>query len=204
MVRGLEPVSVVGNHDLGSVGAISLERFNPDARTANEWTGGVLERDHACYIRELPTTVVSPDGDVLLVHGSPRDPVWEYVLSREQAYRSFLKLDGRLCFHGHSHSPMLFEWALEAREAGDRDAIRFTVPSDGQEIVLRQGARYLANAGSVGQPRDGDPRACYVTYSPEDHALTWHRVEYDIKAAQEMMEEAGLPVFLADRLALGR
>jgi len=204
LVSRLEAACVVGNHDLGSIGAISLERFNPDARLANEWTRGVLGELEAACIAGLATARSLLHDAALLVHGSPRDPVWEYILSPEQAYRSFLKLENRLCFHGHSHSPAVFRWPLEAQESGDRDALEFAMPSDALQIELEEGTRYLIDAGSVGQPRDGDPRACYVTFRPEEGALSFHRVEYDVQSVQKKMEEVGLPAFLSSRLAVGR
>jgi diadenosine tetraphosphatase ApaH/serine/threonine PP2A family protein phosphatase len=204
LVSGLEAAAVVGNHDLGSIGAISIERFNREARIACEWTEQVLDPSWAALIKGLDVTRVECAGEALLLHGSPRDPIWEYVLSREQAYRGFLSLENHVCFHGHSHSPAVFTWPHEAQAAGDRDALTFLVPGDGESIELRDDAGYLVNAGSVGQPRDGDPRSCYVIFEVENRLITFHRVPYDIGRTQAEMEAAGLPAFLVTRLALGR
>jgi diadenosine tetraphosphatase ApaH/serine/threonine PP2A family protein phosphatase len=198
----LGALCVSGNHDLGSLGDIDLFSFNRDARTACEWTGRVLEQAARSFLESLDSR---REGEGwVMVHASPRDPVWEYVLSKGQAYHNFLEFGERLCFHGHSHAPALFRWSLEAQEADDFSAVEVAVPRDGDEIALEDGFRFLVNVGSVGQPRDSDPRACYVIYDPDRGALEYHRVTYPVAAVQARMEELGLPTFLIERLSFGR
>lgn len=196
-LRELGAVSVAGNHDLGAVGSIGLEPFNRDARLAAEWTREVLGVPEATSIRGLPETVVEECGDYLLVHGSPRDPLWEYVLSPEQALGSFESFESRICFHGHSHIPYVYRLK-------DGEVIDSGTPADGDVVEVGAGSRLMINVGSVGQPRDGDPRACYAVYEPDRMLTTFCRVGYDVGLMQARMEEAGLPASLGKRLATGR
>jgi diadenosine tetraphosphatase ApaH/serine/threonine PP2A family protein phosphatase len=201
-VRGLGAIAVAGNHDLGSLGMIDLMSFNTYARRACEWTGEVLQGDAREYLDSLPLRK-RVDGDVLLVHGSPRDPVWEYVLNMGQALEVFGSFDERICFHGHSHSPLVFASVVE--ETGDREKpeVQPLVPGDGYRLELERGRRYLVNVGSVGQPRDGDPRACYVLFDPDEGIITYRRVTYPVAEVQAKMDEEGLPEMLSRRLAEG-
>lgn len=201
-VRGLGAIAVAGNHDLGSLGKIDLLSFNTYARRACEWTGEVLSGDARDYLDSLPLRK-RVDDDVLLVHGSPRDPVWEYVLNMGQALEVFGSFDERICFHGHSHSPLVF--ASVAGGTGDREepAAETVVPGDGYRLKLESGRRYLVNVGSVGQPRDGDPRACYVLFDQDEGIITYRRAPYPVAKVQAKMEEEGLPELLATRLADG-
>lgn len=195
-MQDLEAESVLGNHDLGSLGEISLDDFNPVARTACEWTGRNLD-ERAREIIESLEMVERPLSGVMLVHGSPREPVWEYILSRDEALSNFGSFDERICFHGHSHAPAVFTLT-------GRGEVDLTIPEDGTRIDVESDKRYLVNVGSVGQPRDGDPRACYAVFQPGEGVIRYRRVEYDIQKAQSRMEERGLPRFLIERLSVGR
>lgn len=198
-LRGIGP-TVVGNHDLGSVGEIGIERFNRDARAANTWTAQVMSEEAAAYLSGLPMSL-ELSGDVLLVHGSPTNPIWEYVLTDEQALENLTAMRARVCFHGHSHVPAVFSLG---REPGQPREIELVMPGDGQRIELDPARAYLLNVGSVGQPRDGDPRACYVIYDTADASVTYYRVPYPLDGVSRDMREAGLPSFLIQRLAAGR
>jgi diadenosine tetraphosphatase ApaH/serine/threonine PP2A family protein phosphatase len=187
---------VAGNHDLGSTGQIGLEAFNGMAREACMWTRGKLEAANRDWLDSLPLTA-EPAPGVLLVHGSFADPIWEYVLSKWRALENFRLYQQELCFHGHSHVPAVFS----CDHGGN---VEFLAPYDGMELTLEPGMRYMVNVGSVGQPRDGDPRACYVSYHPEERRLTYHRVQYPVGETQSRMELEGLPAFLAERLGYGR
>jgi diadenosine tetraphosphatase ApaH/serine/threonine PP2A family protein phosphatase len=202
LIQSLGAVAVSGNHDLGAIGSIDLWAFNNDAREACEWTGRVLEGSARTYLETLES--IGADDELLLVHGSPRDPIWEYVLSSHQAYENFLEFEQKLCFHGHSHVPAVFRWSVESQRDDDLRAIELTVPVDGDKIDIEEGYRFMINVGSVGQPRDGDPRSCYVIYDISRDKIEYHRVAYEVERVQESMEEAGLPVFLINRLAYGR
>ncbi len=187
-------LSVAGNHDLAAVGRLSLEAFNDHAAAANRWTSSQLGSERAERLRSLPLRI-ERDG-FTLVHGSPRDPVWEYVISVRIAVTSFLHFDTECCLVGHSHVPFI---CRPRRESG---AAFVEFPLD--TPVALGGGRLIVNPGGVGQPRDGDPRASYAVYDEGAGALLHHRVEYDVRATQSKMEEHGLPRFLIDRLAEGR
>jgi len=204
LVDGLDALTVLGNHDLGSVGDLDLGRFNSNARAASEWTRDVLSAGQIDLIRAFPETAVDSECDAFLVHGSPRDPVWEYVVSSEAALKNFMSFENGLCFNGHSHVPVVFEQREVTAAVDDRSGIEVIEPEDGDVFEVTEGCRYLVNAGSVGQPRDGDPRAVYILFEPPHRRFTYRRVEYDITITQRKMEEAGLPEYLARRLAIGR
>jgi predicted phosphodiesterase len=195
-VEELGAINVSGNHDLGSLGEISLLDFNVYARAACEWTGRNLEERVREYLLSLPLRQ-KPMPDFLVVHGSPRDPVWEYILSSQEAAVNFGQSSEAVCFHGHSHAPAAFVLS-------EKRKVDLVIPEDGTEIVLEDGFRYLLNVGSVGQPRDGDPRACYVIYQPGKEVVSYHRAPYPVTEVQEKMAEAGLPSILIKRLAFGR
>lgn len=187
-------VSLIGNHDWASIGRLSLEDFNPVARFASYWTTMQLSADHLQYLESLPNRLI--DREWTLVHGSPRHPVWEYVYNARIAALNFPLLDTRLCFLGHTHVQMVIT---------EDDAVANRAPHqpiDGEVLDLREG-RVMVNPGSVGQPRDGDPRAAFTIFEPEEQRVTFRRVPYPIEATQEQMRAEGLPETLASRLALG-
>lgn len=200
MLRALDTSTVAGNHDLGCTGGIDLAHFNPDARKACRWTASALDAEARSYLGSLP--LKASIGDALLVHGSPRDPVWEYVLSPQVALRSVGTFEETVCFNGHSHVPAVFSWPRKEVEA-DVVGLSIDYPGEDEVVRLEPGRHYLINVGSVGQPRDRDPRACFVTYSSEDREVAYHRVAYDVAETREKMREAGLPRFLAERLQTG-
>lgn len=182
---------LAGNHDLVVLGALDLHDFAGDAAAAASWTRRVLEPDARAYLEGLSPTA-SRDG-VELFHGSARDPVWEYVLSEEAAWWTLEATTAPLVLVGHSHVPLAI-W-LDGGDLGGG------VARGGVEADLGSG-RWLLNPGSVGQPRDGDPRAAYLLFERGGRA-TFHRVEYPIEKTQAEIRERGLPEPLAARLAQG-
>lgn len=186
-----------GNHDKASVGLEDLEWFNPVAREASLWTIRNLEPDHAEYVRKLPRGPLPVDGFQIL-HGSPLDED-EYLVGIGDAGHAFPYLDRAVNFFGHTHVQGGFVWSMTRIEP-------IRVPRDNGEarMELKADHVYLANPGSVGQPRDGDARACYAVYESEGRVLVYYRVVYDVAAAQDKIRKAGLPETLATRLALGR
>ena len=192
-LREIGAVGVQGNHDAAAAGDPGIDWFNPDARRAMEWTRAVISAETRAWLAALPETLV--DGDVTLVHGSPRDPTWEYVTSVPVAQASLAALGTRICLNGHTHQPVAF-----IEDGGRIEAVG---PDDGSTLELR-GRRALVNPGGVGQPRDGDPRAAFMILDRAADTITWQRVAYDIAAVQAAMRAVGLPGQLADRLAVGR
>ncbi|MDQ3855340.1 MAG: metallophosphatase family protein [Chloroflexota bacterium] len=190
----LDHVIVVGNHDAGAVGRISVRDFNGEARRAIEWTSRQLDKDGVAYLRSAPEKLER--NDVMLVHGSPRDPIWEYITTPEQAGDAFADSERAYVLAGHTHLQTVF--------VQDSSGTVFPgIPAD--DMMLRLGAeRVLINPGSVGQPRDGDPRAAYAIVESRSRHVEFHRVEYDIAETQRRMRAAGMSEWLTARLAHGR
>jgi diadenosine tetraphosphatase ApaH/serine/threonine PP2A family protein phosphatase len=186
-------VCLAGNHDLAVRGTLDLDEFSGEAGVAARWTREVLVPDAQTYLDGL-----APSGtahDVALYHGSARDPVWEYVLSDEAAEATIV-LSGRpLVLVGHSHA------ALVAAERNGE--ITGGLAGEGTEIDLSTG-RFLLNPGSVGQPRDGDPRAAYLLLDLDAQTAGFRRVAYDVERTQREIRGLGLPDALAERLAAGQ
>ncbi|MXY45704.1 MAG: metallophosphoesterase family protein [Chloroflexi bacterium] len=192
LLRSYPHKMVAGNHDLGSVGEVSLRRFNPYAAAANQWTGKQLTREQADYIRALPLTLEI--GEFTLAHGSPRDPIWEYLTTAEAAIACFTHVETYWCLVGHSHLPFLCIPRLDS-------AVFMELPKD-RRVQLDDNP-LIINPGSVGQPRDRDPRASFAVYDDADNTILHRRVPYDIKTTQEKMRRHNLPDFLIERLAVG-
>jgi len=197
-VRASCAVVVRGNHDKVSTGQEDLEWFNPVARTSALWTQENLTPANIEYIRGLPKGPVLLDGCQVL-HGSPFDED-EYVMAAGEAGQAFGYLESRLAFFGHTHMQGGFIWNHSRVET----ILATSARSRRQEMEVDPECGYLVNPGSVGQPRDGDPRAAYVLYDSGARLVTYCRVRYDVAAAQESIRQAGLPPILADRLSLGR
>ncbi|HWB83752.1 MAG TPA: metallophosphoesterase family protein [Bryobacteraceae bacterium] len=191
-------VVVRGNHDKAATGAEDLEWFNPIARTAAIWTQQQLAPGNADYVRGLPEGPVDTNG-FQLVHGSPLDED-EYLVGCEDAAESFPYLSSKLVFFGHTHLQGGFLWNHSRVES-----IRGTAPRSHRQLLeIDPKCAYLINPGSVGQPRDGDPRAAYILYDSDAAMLAYRRVRYDLDQAQRKILNAGLPPTLAERLAVGR
>ena len=174
--------------------------FNEEAAEACEWNGKQLTADNREYVSELPRVV--QEGDFTLVHASLRDPVWEYLVHEEAARASFDILETQFLLVGHSHLCLLFE---ELQTAPDEPARVHPVGRlhDGALIHLPQDVRLILNPGSVGQPRDSDPRAAYAILDTDSRTYSQHRVAYDIESVQRDIIAAGLPTSIAERLSYG-
>ena len=186
---------VAGNHDLAAVDRFDLDWFNDVAATALRWTRTVLAPGGRGLLERLEPRSEGSNG--LLVHGSVVDPAAEYLLDEGRAAASFNSEPFELCFFGHTHLPALFV-------QDDRGRVVGRTPEPEAAVELQAGHRYLVNPGSVGQPRDGDPRAAFLIFDTESRRAVWHRVEYPVEEAQRKIRDAGLPGVLADRLAVGR
>jgi diadenosine tetraphosphatase ApaH/serine/threonine PP2A family protein phosphatase len=185
--------SVMGNHDGAAIGQVDIGWFNPDAARAIRWTAEVVDDNAQAYLAALPE--VRREGELTAVHGSPRDPTWEYITDPQVASSNLASFDTRLCLHGHTHVPIV--WRAEDGQVA-------AVPSAPGSPVSMSGGRLLANPGSVGQPRDGNPAASYLVIDTDRGVAEFRRVRYDIQATQRLMGEAGLPARLAERLSYGR
>lgn len=186
-------VGVLGNHDAAALGGPEIDWFNPDARAAAVWTRDTIDAATSAWLRDQPVT--RDAADVALVHGSPRDPLREYITTRDVAIANLDALTTGLGLHGHTHVPVAF-----VRSDG---GVEVTLPADGVGLALDDRPT-LVNPGSVGQPRDGDARAGYAVLDLEARTVTWHRVPYDIPRTQAAMRAVGLPTRLIDRLAYGQ
>ncbi len=196
-VRGHVANIVRGNHDKACAGLEDLEWFNPVARQAALWTQDNIKPDNLAYLRDLGKGPERVDGFEIL-HGSPLDED-EYLFSEEEVAQISPYVDAPVNFFGHTHVQGGFLChrngvkRLRSVERGSDDAV----------LELENDVRYLVNPGSVGQPRDGDPRAAYAVYDPDAKLITFRRVAYDVGSAQKKIVEAGLPELLALRLAAG-
>jgi predicted phosphodiesterase len=195
-MRERATVMIAGNHDLACLGLVDLSDFNPEARTANIWNGEQLEAAHRAALEALPPSQRVSDR-FLVSHGSPRDPVWEYLLTRTQAQENFNRFEQQVCFIGHSHVPLAFRRAAGERADGPH------LPDDGDTLSLRADTRYIINPGSVGQPRNQDPRAAFAVLDTDADTVTFRRVSYDIALTQQQMRAVSLPEPLALRLQYG-
>lgn len=192
IIRDLADAVVAGNHDWGAVGKTDITYFNAYARIAITWTADHLKPSSADYLRSLDLSYVEAD-HFRGVHATPDHPEqWNYIFTYQQALRQFAAFSERICFVGHSHQPCIFELT---------DAQTVLINSD--VIRLKEACRYIVNVGSVGQPRDGDPRACLCIYDASTGEVKLERIEYDVESARQKILNAGLPPVLANRLLWG-
>jgi len=197
-VKSLSPEVVIrGNHDKAACGLDDGSQFNHVARAAAMWTGGVLTPDNIAYLRALPMGPIPIDALTEICHGAPFDED-HYIFDGGDARMAMQAAERPLCLYGHTHLPAIFkvvEGILDGEAPdGDREVV----------VPLQRGARYLINVGSIGQPRDGDPRAAWLLLDTDAWTATWHRVQYDIEGAAAAIRAAGLPGSLADRLGYGQ
>jgi predicted phosphodiesterase len=185
--------AVAGNHDWAAIGKLGVEDFNPEAGAAVRWTSAQLTVENKDYLRLLPQRRV--EGDFTLVHGSPRDPMWEYLLSAQVARANFGYFSTRYCLVGHTHIPSYF--ILRTQQVAAHYA------AADHQLVLTDGERLILNPGSVGQPRDDNPLSSYMLLDTDRQTASWRRVPYDIAKTQEQMARFDLPRRLIERLSSG-
>ncbi len=185
---------VAGNHDWAAIDRVDSVEFNPIAQTACRWTSQQLTPENRAYLENLPTRII--EGDSTLVHGSPREPIWEYIIYPSTAQLNFQFFDTQLCFVGHTHAPAIFQ------EETSTHKFEISIPFPEQAIEIGD-ERLIINPGSVGQPRDGDPWAAYMIFEHEENVLQYYRIPYDIALTQRLMMEKGLPESLISRLSFG-
>jgi predicted phosphodiesterase len=185
---------MMGNHDFASIGDSAMEAFNSDAKKALIWQRKQLSDDSKIFLTSLASEMVV-QGEISMVHGSPRDPIWEYIMNTLIARINLASFMTPWCFVGHSHFQAVFQFNSKT------DEISIIVPHPSEKYELNE--RAIHNPGSVGQPRDRDPRAAYAIFCPETHTWEPRRVEYDFKSVQKMILDVGLPPRHAERLAGG-
>ena len=195
-VRALEPSAVIrGNHDKAACGLDDGSNFNQVARFAAAWTLQQLTQENRDYLRDLPQGPSQIDDVLEICHGAPFDED-HYIFDGSDAVHALQTTSRPVCLFGHTHLPVIFTL--------NGTLLTADLPEEKpQTISFEAATRYLINPGSVGQPRDGDPRAAFALYDPEG-SLQLIRVEYDVSAAQKRISSAGLPQSLANRLAIGR
>jgi len=178
---------VIGNHDHAVLGLTSTEYFNDFAKLSTYWTGNILTDENKEFLSSLKFSEVVDD--LLFVHSTPSDPpMWHYILSEIDARHELTFFDEKVCFIGHSHFPIIFYQDGFSRKT---------------KLSLNDDIRYIVNVGSVGQPRDGNPKTCFCVYDDKSHQIEYVRLNYDVEKTREKIVRAGLPVFLADRLSKG-
>jgi predicted phosphodiesterase len=184
---------IIGNHDMAALHQLDSDSFNPEARTSILWTQKSLSESSKIFLQHLPEKIEL--AEVTLSHGSPRHPVWEYLLDTRTATINFDFFETPLCFVGHTHLPVIYTLNNSYHGAS------LTIPEANKTIPLPR--RAIMNPGSVGQPRDRDPRAAFVIYDSNLGTWEYQRVSYDIQSVQERMRKAGLPDRHIQRLAAG-
>lgn len=186
-------ICIIGNHDHAAIGRTLTEYFNKYAKSALEWTTRELSQKNRRFLEECPAQV--KENDLLFVHAAPIEPLsWNYILSLYDAEDNFHSFDEKVCFIGHSHVPAVISY-----EDGE-----FPAYEQGPRVKLYDGFRYIINVGSVGQPRDKNPEACFGIYNTKSSLFQLERATYNIQETQTAMQRKGLPTFLIERLALGR
>jgi predicted phosphodiesterase len=191
-VQDLDCLTIAGNHDWAALGKTNIDYFNTYAKEATLWTREQLSEDDSKYLDELPLQENLPE-NFTLVHGTLYNPeLFDYIQTSYDAYLSLQALDGNVCFLGHSHVPITFFQG---------EMISYTLS---QEISLGNGVKALVNVGSVGQPRDDNPKASYAIYDTDQQKVWIRRIAYDVDQAGKRIRDAGLPEVLAERLKFGR
>lgn len=192
LLRQRQCVAIPGNHDWGCAGKISLDDFNVDARWACEWSRGAVSPENLAYLESLPLT--RTEGDFTLAHGTPHEPIWEYMAYPSTARLSFHYFSSRYCLVGHTHVPLVF---LEG-EIGPE-----TFHPGAAAPLQMDGRRAIVNPGSVGQPRDGNPYSAYAVIDTDEAAIFFRRVPYEVEAIQSRMRALAFPERLIKRLSYG-
>ena len=197
-MRALGIPSIKGNHEGAVVGELDLNYFNEDARQAVQWTRKQLKDPEYHYLKQLARKMaISESENILGVHGSPRQPLWEYILDEQTAEEIFHGFDFKIYFVGHSHIAGYFTFHRK------NQVVHYFSATGGAEIAIRPNHSYIINCGSVGQPRDRNPQASLAIFDTDRITVHIIRIEYPVNKAQDKIIRAQLPRFLAGRLALG-
>ncbi len=195
-MKELNIPTLKGNHEAAVIGELDLNYFNDAARRAIQWTREQLRNCDFTYLEGLKKKINIAE-NVLGVHGSPRQPLWEYILDKQTAEEIFTGFNFKIYFVGHSHISGYFTFQRE------NQIIRYFSAAGGAEVTIQKSFSYIINCGSVGQPRDRNPQASFAVFDTERFTVQIIRAEYPITIAQDKMIRAHLPQFLAERLAIG-
>ncbi|MCX7912982.1 MAG: metallophosphatase family protein [Thermodesulfovibrionales bacterium] len=191
IIKNESAVQIAGNHDWAMLGLIDINFFNPYAKESIIWALRNTDADRIKILRTFKISQEIQNKDIFLVHSTPKNPEkWSYLLTFNDAYVNFLHFDEKISFIGHTHVPIIVE-----KKQSD-ELITYS-----QRVKISYDSRYIINVGSVGQPRDGDPRACYCVF--DDGLIYFRRIEYDITKTQNKMMKYGLPPYLINRLSYG-
>jgi diadenosine tetraphosphatase ApaH/serine/threonine PP2A family protein phosphatase len=194
-IRELPGVAVAGNHDYGAVDKTPIESFNDAAQQAIRWTRHAISANSKRYLESLPLAEVRHG--LRLVHSAPSSPGdWDYIMTQSDITYELETFSESVCLVGHSHTPFVASKHNARAQPQTIHELEFTLPN--------HASKFLINAGSIGQPRDGDPRLCLLVYDSHSQRMRIHRLDYDIETAQRKIRAAGLPEILATRLSLGR
>lgn len=193
IINEIAEIRLMGNHDYAALGLIETNLFNPYAQKSMEWTKSVLNEKSLNTLSDFP--IDHRFDGLYLVHSTPKEPQeWNYIFDLDEAEENFNFFNKQVCLIGHSHYPAII------KKYKDKHCFLH----DDSWVQLEEGFRYIVNIGSVGQPRDGSNKACYLIFDTEEKRATLKRLPYDYKKTQAKMEKRGLPPFLIERLALGR
>ena len=200
----LDTPGVVGNHDKAAIGEMDIRYFNDEAALGTIWTKNALTQKSIDYLKKLPYTTIIPDsqGHFTLSHGSPSEPhKYHYIQYEEDAWEAFNNFETQVCFMGHSHFPESYSYKND-EIIQQKHGLELQPHED--ILHLKKDTRYLINVGSIGQPRDRNPKASYAIFDTDKMTVTWHRVSYDIPSVQKAILATSLPESNAKRLPLGR
>jgi predicted phosphodiesterase len=198
LLASLNCLGIAGNHDWATLGKLGTHHFNPEAQHVLLWTRAALTSTSTEFLQSLEISTVTEE-HFTLVHGSPRHPIWEYVLHPSVAAANLDHFSTRYCLLGHTHSAVIYQ-----EPPGRRRSCREINPAENHGVQPLPNSRLIINPGSVGQPRDGDPRASYAILDPDGMSFDYRRVQYPVLSTQEAMLERDFPARLIYRLVLGR
>jgi len=193
LLKTVSDVNIGGNHDWAAVDLTNKKYFNPYAFEAISWTAEVLTDENKEFLKNLPSHLLHDE--MTLAHASPKEPdEWHYVMNLRDAIDNYSYFETNLCFVGHSHLPVIIEYY-------DANTLR---PCKDQVKRINPQLKYLINAGSIGQSRDGNKDACYLIYDSDQEQTEYRRIQYRVSIVQHKMMDLGLPEYLIDRLGKGR
>lgn len=192
-IRSQNILSIIGNHEAALLGYIELDWFNENAKQAILKTKAILEPENLNYLKTLPKFIV--ENDLLFVHGSPLDPTYEYLIDSNSISINIKNMQQKICFCGHTHVPFI-SWKSSKE-------VELFYPKENFSINLNKNKKYIINVGAVGQPRDLNPKACYVVFDTENFKLEFKRLDYNFHVTQQKMSQLQLPEFLIRRIEFG-